>query len=80
MLEKVYKFIDWLGHDGVLHAACSSVLTSVLCWVLPVWAAALLALAVGVGKEVVWDKWMGRGTFDRKDLVADALGVLLGAL
>lgn len=80
MLEKVYKFIDWLGRDGVLHAACSSVLCSVLCWVLPVWAAALLALSVGLLKELVWDKRLGRGTFDRKDLVADALGVLVGAL
>lgn len=80
MLERVYKVIDWLGRDGVLHVICSAVICSVLGWVLPAWAAAVLAMAVGVGKEVVWDKWMGRGTFDKKDLAADALGVLLGLL
>ena len=80
MLERVYKAIDWLGRDGVLHVICSAVICSVLGWVLPAWLAAVLAMAVGVGKEVVCDKWMGRGTFDKKDLVADALGVLLGAL
>lgn len=80
MLERAYKVIDWLGKDGVLHVFFSAVLCSALGWVLPAWAAAVLAMAVGVGKELVWDKWMGRGTFDKKDLVADALGVLLGAL
>lgn len=39
------------------------------------WAEALAAVVlIGIGKEVVWDKWLGRGTPE----VADALATILG--
>lgn len=37
----------------------------------------LLALGVGVAKELVWDKWMGRGTPEVQDVVFTALGAIL---
>lgn len=41
------------------------------------WVAALVAvIAIGIGKEVVWDKWLGRGTPE----VADALATILGGV
>lgn len=52
----------------------------VLNLILPLWVAVLVAALVGVGKEVVWDKLMKKGTFDKKDLIADAVGIIIGCL
>lgn len=47
---------------------------------MPLWAAVCAAVLCGLAKEFVWDKWMKKGTFDRKDLMADAAGAVLGIL
>lgn len=35
---------------------------------------------VGIGKEVIWDKLLNKGTFDKKDLVFDLIGIIIGCL
>ena len=77
MVEKV---LNHIGQDGLLHILASVVLMDLLCLFLPLWAAIATTAAVGIGKELVWDKWMKKGTFDFKDLLCDAAGILLGCL
>ena len=74
------KVLDYFGADGLLHMLCSAVLVSVISWFAPLWLAALLALLVGVGKEIIYDKLMKRGTPQWKDLVADIVGIAIGCL
>ena len=31
-------------------------------------------------KEFVRDKWLGKGTFDKKDLLCDFVGIIIGCL
>ena len=40
--------------------------------------AVAIALSIGIGKELVWDKWMQKGTPDWGDFGADCVG-LIGA-
>lgn len=76
----ITKLLDYFGTDGLLHMLCSSVLVSVINWFAPLWLAALLALLIGVGKEIIYDKLMKRGTPQWKDLVADLVGIAIGCL
>ena len=72
--------MEYIGQDGLLHILCCIVLVSVIDIVLPLWVAVLITAAVAVGKELVWDLWLGKGTFDKKDLLCDLIGIAIGTL
>lgn len=74
------KIISWLGQDGLAHIVCCAALCGLLGLVLPLWVAALATLVVGAAKELVWDKWFGKGTASWKDLLCDLVGIAVGAL
>lgn len=77
MISKVFNYF---GYDGLKHVIASNVMVVILNLILPLWVAVLVAALAGVGKEVVWDKLMKKGTFDKKDLIADAVGIIIGCL
>lgn len=77
MTSKVFNYFEY---DGLKHVIASNVMVVVLNLILPLWVAVLVAALAGVGKEVVWDKLMKKGTFDKKDLIADAVGIIIGCL
>lgn len=62
--------------DSLLHAETCALIAVVPGILLPWWAAGLVALAVGAGKEI-WDKYHG-GTPAWDDLGWDAVGAILG--
>ena len=68
-----------IGEDKLKHVIVSAIICVVLNLVLPWWVAAILTLAIGVGKEV-YDKVSGKGHPEWKDLVADLIGILIGIL
>lgn len=74
------KIISWLGQDGLAHIVCCATLCGLLGLVLPLWLAALATLVVGVAKELVWDKWLGKRTASWKDVLCDIIGIVVGAL
>lgn len=74
------KILDWFGVDGLAHVLVSLILCAVLGVFLPLWAAVLITLSVGFIKELVWDLWMEKGTAEWRDIVSDAVGILLGVL
>lgn len=74
------KIIEYFGIDGLLHIICSIIIISILKLFLPLYIAVIITAAIGLGKELVWDKWLGKGTFDKKDLLADVIGILIGCI
>lgn len=74
------KILNWVGTDGLLHIICSVIIVSVLNVLLPLWVAVLIAAISGVGKEFVWDKLLKKGTFEKKDLLCDLIGIIIGCL
>ena len=74
------KILNYIGQDGLLHILCCIVLVSVIDIVLPLWVAIIATVVVGLAKEFVWDKRLGRGTFDKKDLLCYLVGIIIGCL
>ena len=74
------KILNYFGADGLLHVLACKLIADACELLVPLWAAVLIALLCGLAKEFVWDRRMKKGTFDRKDLLADAAGSLLGIL
>ena len=56
------RLLKYFGQDGLAHILVSLVLCAVLGVFLPLWAAVLIVLAIGIAKELVWDLWMEKGT------------------
>ena len=74
------KILNWVGTDGLLQIICSVIIVSVLNVLLPLWVAVLIAAIAGVGKEFVWDKLLKKGTFEKKGLLCDLIGIIIGCL
>lgn len=74
------RILEYIGQDGLLHITCSAAICAVAGIFLPAWAAAALAAAVGLGKELVWDLWLGKGSPSWKDLLCDFVGIIIGCL
>lgn len=68
-----------IGADKLKHIVVSAIIAVALNLFLPWWVAALITLAIGVGKEV-YDKVSGKGHPEWKDLVADVVGTIIGVL
>ena len=68
------KILNYLGTDGLLHLVVSLILCLTIAIFLPIWAAVLISLAIGVLKELIWDKLLLKGTPEWKDILADAPG------
>lgn len=76
----IAKALQWFGTDGLAHIVCSAALCGLLSLMLPMWVSIVATAAVGIGKELVWDKWLGKGSPSWKDLLCDLIGIALGVL
>lgn len=77
MIDKITKYF---GIDGLLHIICSNLIVVLLNLLLPLWVAVIIAIVIGLVKEFVYDKALNNGTCDNKDLIADAIGIVIGCL
>lgn len=71
---------SWLTADKAMHFMACALVAALAGSLLPWWAGACIALALGAAKELVWDLWMGRGTSSWWDFLADVAGVPVGLL
>jgi hypothetical protein len=74
------KILNYIGQDGLLHILCSIVLVRVIDIFFPLWVAIIATVVIGLAKELIWDKWLGKGTFDKKDLLCDLTGIIIGCM
>lgn len=65
--------------DKYKHVVVSAIIAVALNLILPWWVAALITLAIGIGKEA-YDKVSSKGCAEWKDLLADLVGILIGVL
>ena len=75
----VTKIVDKVGTDKVMHAeSCAFIAAVVTAYTHNALIGAIAAIVVGVLKEL-YDKSTGE-EFDWKDLAADAVGAVFGAV
>ena len=79
-IRRLSSMMRLLTEDKLKHIVVSAVIAVALNLIFPWWAAGLLTLAIGVGKEV-YDKVSGKGHAEWEDLAADVVvGVMIGLL
>jgi hypothetical protein len=67
--------------DLILHALCGFVIALTGCFISGnFWQGLSAATLAGAGKELIWDKWLKKGTPDKDDAFATAWGGLAGAV
>ena len=78
------KIADWinknLGFDGLLHLITCKLIMDVCTSFVPIAVAVILTAVAALGKEFIYDRAEGKGSFEKKDLIADAVGVVLGLI
>lgn len=78
------KIADWinkkLGFDGLLHLIVCKLIMDVCTPFVPIAVAIILTAVVALGKEFIYDRAEGKGSFEKKDLIADAVGIVLGLI
>lgn len=78
MIEKIY---DYFKIDGLLHIVVAVLLMNI-CKALhvPVLLAVSTVIVLILLKEFIYDKKLGKGTFETKDIYAGCVGVLIGVI
>lgn len=72
--ELVQKAYNRIGADGLLHYfACFSI-TAIYANYVNVGLAFFAGIFIGFLKEIIWDGWLKKGTFELKDLICDIAG------
>lgn len=64
--------------DGAEHLMAGILIMDVAKYAMPLWAAVLFTLFVLAAKELVYDKWLGQGTAEWRDLFWGIVGMVLG--
>ena len=67
--------------DLLLHALAGFIIALIACFISGnFWIGWLMAILAGAGKELIWDRWLGKGVIDFSDLFVTAWGGLAGAV
>lgn len=72
------KLSSWIRQDGLLHILVSALLVVAISVVLPVWLSLLIALAIGIGKEL-YDR-THKGACTWHDVICDVIGLAIGTI
>ena len=78
----IYAWIPkGLGDDNYLHIVVSFNLM-ILFSLIPIatFFIAVIVALIGAGKELVYDKWLGKGQAEWSDFISDIIGIGLGYL
>ena len=82
-MEVISKVLGLLrstfAEDKLKHIVLSAVIMVLLSLFLHKLVAAIVTLAIGIGKEL-YDKYTGKGCAEWKDLLSNAIGIVIGLL
>ncbi len=78
-MKTIYQNIkNWIRTDGLLHISCSALIVVFLNNFMPLWCAAIIALAFSIGKEI-YDRHHN-GTAEIHDIICDGIGIIIGMI
>lgn len=76
----IKKVISYFGIDGLSHIVLSSLALVILKLFLPLWIAITVVVICCIGKEIIYDKFLKKGQLEKKDFIADTIGIIIGLL
>lgn len=65
-----------VGPDKWKHFVAGFVISTAGYILINIWAGIALAVFVGFAKDVIWDLWLKKGTYDPKDIYWTAYGAI----
>lgn len=71
---------NYVRMDGLLHILCAAVLTLSLFSFLPYIASIIIAAAVAVAKELIYDLWLKKGIAEWHDIICDVAGLIYASV
>lgn len=80
IVEKINNIFNYIGFDGCKHIIMCSIISFVLNIFLPSLIAILITIFIGLLKELIYDKFLGKGTANKKDFVMNIIGSIIGGL
>lgn len=80
LMNLINAVFNYFKFDGCKHIIVSVILVSILKLFIPIIIAATVVFVIGIVKGLVWDKYLGKGTCELKDLYANIVGIIIGAL
>lgn len=77
----IERFLNYFKIDGLLHILVALILMNLAKALnVPYLLAVVVVVVLILLKEFIYDKKLGRGTCEAKDIYAGLLGVLLGTI
>lgn len=80
LMNLINAVFNYFKFDGCKHIIVSAILVGILKLFIPAIITAIVVLAIGIVKGLVWDKYLGKGTCELRDLYANIVGIIIGIL
>lgn len=81
MINWAKGIYDFFGFDGFLHIVISFILVKLFGYIgLPLYLAIIFTAIIGLAKEFIYDKYLGKGSCSKKDLIADLIGIIAACI
>lgn len=80
IIEKFNDIFNYIGFDGCKHFIVSSIIAFTLNLFFSSIISILITVLIGIMKEVIYDKFMKKGTYSNKDILMNVIGSVIGGL
>ena len=80
IIEKINNVFNYIGFDGCKHIIICSIISFVLNIFLPSLIAILITIFIGLLKELIYDRFLGKGNANKKDFFMFFIGYIIGGL
>lgn len=78
--ELVTKAKEYVRVDGLLHILCVAIFALSLFAFIPYLPSIIIAAAVAVTKELVFDLWLKKGVAEWHDIICDLAGLIYASI
>ena len=89
LINKVYNWVDFIKKDNVLHAYVSTIISNIIFIIcinndiypwLSLIISGVVTIMIGFFKEYIIDLFLRKTIVEKKDLVSDIVGTILGLI
>lgn len=81
IVRKYFRIVcNYVRIDGFLHILCVAILALSLFSFLPYIPSIIIAAAIAVAKELIYDLWLKKGVAEWHDIICDLAGLIYASI
>ena len=81
IVRKCFRFVcSYVRMDGLLHILCAAILALSLFAFIPYLPSIIIAAAVAIAKELIYDLWLKKGVAEWHDIICDVAGLIYASI